>query len=68
VLYVAIYEGPDPDDATAVFGSADPDLIAAFGELIARRLGRTAPPQIRALTRGRPVTGCPPSSEEDACR
>ncbi len=42
-LYLSILQGPDPMQANPLLSTSDEDLIRAFAELIAARLGVRVP-------------------------
>jgi len=53
-FYVSIMEGPTPHEAVPLLATSDPNLVAAFAELIAQRLGVLVPGNILDLRRPPP--------------
>lgn len=48
-LYLSILQGPDPLRANPLLSTSDEDLIRAFAEIIAQRLGIKVPGQVLDL-------------------
>ncbi len=63
-LYLSILQGPDPLGANPLLSTSDEDLIRAFAEIIAQRLGLHMPGSVLDL-RYIPEDHTPEASADD---